>query len=59
MLSPQEVADIMSVSKRSAYTIMYQMPHMEQPLRVSERALRDWINGKLVYPVLNTKRKRA
>lgn len=58
MLSPEQVADIMSISKRSAYTVMNRIPHMEQPLRVTERALREYIESRMVYPI-QTRRRRA
>lgn len=60
MLSPEQVAEILSVKKSTAYTVIHQMPHMERPLRVSERALREYIESKMVYPIQMTKkRKRA
>lgn len=58
LLAPDQVAEIMSISKRSAYTIMNQIPHMQQPLRVTERALREYIESKMVYPIQMAKRKR-
>jgi hypothetical protein len=59
LLSPDAVAEIMSISRRSAYTLMHSIPHIEQPLRVSERALREYIEKKTVYPMPIGKRKRA
>lgn len=59
LLAPDQVAEIMSISKRSAYTVMNRMPHMEQPLRVTERALREYIDSKMVYPIQTKRRKRA
>ena len=53
--SPAQVAEIMSISKRQAYNIMYQMPYIPSPLRVSERALKDWIERHTVYPVQRRK----
>lgn len=41
----------MAVSRRKAYDIMNSIPHMEQPLRVTEQALREYIESKMVYPV--------
>lgn len=58
MLSPEQVAEILSISKASAYTVIHRMPHMEQPLRVTERALREYIDSKMVYPIQMAKRKR-
>lgn len=59
LLSPEMVAEIMSISKRSAYTVMYKMPHLQQPLRVSERALKEYIESRTVYPIEVKRRKRA
>lgn len=59
LLSPEDVADIMSISKRSAYTVMHRIPHMDSPLRVTERALKDYIEGKMIYPMSIKRRKRA
>jgi len=53
--SPAQVAEIMSISKRQAYNIMYQMPYIPSPLRVSERALKNWIEKHTVYPVQSRK----
>lgn len=49
----------MSISKRSAYTVMHRIPHMDSPLRVTERALREYIESKTVYPMPVKRRKRA
>ena len=64
LLTPDEVAEVLRVSKRTAYRIMHQMPHMETPFRVAETGLRAWIAGRTVAPAMentgNTKaRKRA
>ena len=59
LLSPEDVADIMSISKRSAYTVMHRIPHMDSPLRATERALREYIESKTVYPMPLKRRKRA
>lgn len=58
-LSPAQVADTLSISKRKAYEIMYQMPYLPGPLRVSERALRDWIEKHTVYPMGKSGRRSA
>lgn len=59
LLSPEQVAEILSVKKSTAYTIIHRMPHMESPLRVTERALRDYIESKMVYPIQVRQRRRA
>lgn len=59
MLSPEQVAEILSVKKSTAYTVIHRMPHMESPLRVSERALREYIESRMVYPIQPKRRKRA
>jgi len=50
LLSPDDVAAILQVSRRTAYTIMHQMPHLERPFRVSESGLRAWLAGRTVSP---------
>ena len=55
-LSPAQVAEQLSVSKRKAYDIIYSGPHIQSPVRVSERVLRDWIDRNTVYPM---KRRKA
>ena len=64
LLTPDEVAEVLRVSRRTAYRIMHQMPHMETPFRVAETGLRAWIAGRTVAPAMkntwNTKaRQRA
>lgn len=59
LLSPDQVAEIMSISKRSAYDHMNRMPHMSSPLRVTERALREYIESKMVYPMPIKRKRRA
>lgn len=58
-LSPAQVAETLAISKRKAYEIMYQMPYIPGPLRVSERALRDWIERHTVYPMGKSGRRTA
>ena len=55
-LSPAQVAEALSVSKRKAYDIIYQMPHLDRPLRVSERIIKAWIEQRTVYPVQERRR---
>lgn len=50
-LSPVQVADVLSISRRKAYDIMYQMPHLPSPVRVSEKVLKQWIEDHMMYPV--------
>lgn len=53
--SPKQVAEILAISKSKAYEIIDQMPRLQSPLRVSERALRDWIERHTVYPLARAK----
>lgn len=57
LLTPDEVAGILSVSRRTAYRIMHQMPHIETPFRVAETELRLWLGRKTVSPAMETKGK--
>ena len=50
LLKKEDVAAVLQVSPRTAYTYMQQMPHMTEPIRVYESALRAWIAEKTVYP---------
>lgn len=50
MLTADDVAAVMRVSRRTAYTYMRQMPHTESPLRVTEEALQAFIDGRTVAP---------
>lgn len=43
LLTPDDVAVILQVSRRTAYTIMHQIQHLEKPFRVSEAGLRVWL----------------
>ena len=52
LLTPDEVAAILRVSRRTAYRIMHQMPHIETPFRVAESGLRAWLAGKTVDPAM-------
>jgi hypothetical protein len=50
LLAPDDVAAILQVSRRTAYTIMHQMPHLERPFRVSESGLRAWLYERTRQP---------
>lgn len=50
LLAPDDVAGILQVSRRTAYTIMHQMPHLEKPFRVSEAGLRAWLYERTRQP---------
>ena len=36
LLTADDVAEVLQVSRRTAYKIMHEMPHMESPFRVAE-----------------------
>ena len=50
LLTPDDVAAILQVSRRTAYTIMHQIPHLERPFRVSEAGLRAWLYERTAQP---------
>lgn len=50
LLAPDDVAQVLQVSRRTAYTIMHQMPHLERPFRVSEAGLRAWLYERTRQP---------
>jgi hypothetical protein len=60
-LNPDEVARRLSVSRKTAISIMHQMPHsviggtVRQRIRVSEGSLDAWMMKKSnIVPVINT-----
>ena len=57
LLTPDEVAEVLRVSRRTAYRIMHQMPHIETPFRVAETGLRAWIAGRTVDPAMENQGK--
>ena len=57
LLTPDDVAQVLQVSRRTAYRIMHQMPHIETPFRVAETGLRAWIAGRTVSPGTESKGK--
>ena len=66
-LNAEQVADRLSVSKRTALSIMYQMPHtvisgsIRKRIRVSEGSLDAWMtrqSNKLPVVSINTGSKR-
>lgn len=50
MLSADDVAEALQVSRRTAYTIMHQMEHLPRPFRVTEGALRGWLAERTLGP---------
>ena len=50
LLTPDDVAQVLQVSRRTAYRIMHQMPHLETPFRVTENGLRAWLNDRTAQP---------
>ena len=57
LLTPDEVAEVLRVSRRTAYRIMHQMPHIETPFRVAESGLRAWLAGRTVDPAMENQGK--
>ena len=58
-LSPAQVAEQLAISKRKAYDIIYSVPHISSPVRVSERMLKEWIERNTVYPMSKRINKTA
>ena len=50
LLTPDDVAEVLRVSRRTAYRIMHQMPHIENPFRVAESGLRAWLYERTAQP---------
>ena len=59
MLTADDVAGILKLSRRSAYTVMRGMPHTEKPLRVTERALTEWVERRTIYPTQTGRKART
>ena len=57
LLTSDDVAQVLHVSRRTAYRIMHQMPHLETPFRVAETGLRAWIAGRTVAPAMENQGK--
>ena len=58
LLTPDDVAEILRISRRTAYTIMHQMPHLEKPFRVSESGLRAWLYERTRQPETQSQGKQ-
>ena len=58
MLTVDDVARVLSVSRRTAYAYMAQMIHLEKPRRVSEWSLQAWISARTVDPETSGKGKQ-
>lgn len=55
MLTPADVAEILGYKDQdTARKIMRGMIHMENPLRVTEKALEGWINERMYRPAAQT-----
>ena len=50
LLTVDDVAAILQISRRTAYKLMHKMPHLEHPFRVTETALMAYIAANTVYP---------
>lgn len=59
MLTADDVAGIMKLSRRSAYRIMREIPHTERPLRVTSHALSEWVDRRTIYPAQEERRART
>ena len=57
LYTPQQVAEILQVSVRTAYKMMHQMQHMQRPFRVAESALWAWMQGKIMAPAETPRRR--
>lgn len=50
LLSVKDIAERYGVSRKTAESYIHRMVHMEQPLRVTMRALFDWEAGRMKLP---------
>ena len=58
LLKVDDVAQALQVSRRTAYTYMEQMIHLDRPRRVSEYGLAAWIRARTVDPAMQGKGKK-
>lgn len=62
-LGPDEVAEVLHISSKTARKLMRDMPHMviggtqRQTIRVTRQALENYLRERVVYPVRPGKRK--
>lgn len=50
LLTVDDVADALQVCRRTAYTYMEEMIHLDRPRRVSECSFREWMRGRTAGP---------
>lgn len=57
LMTADDVAQALNVSRRTAYTYMAEMIHLTRPLRVAESSFREWIFSNTTAPGSKPKRK--
>lgn len=58
-LSAKQVAEILNVCLKTAYDVIEKMPHLQQPVRVSERIFKRYLDEHTVYPIQMKKGRKA
>jgi hypothetical protein len=57
-MTADDVAEVLGVSKRTAYTYIAQMEHIDRPRRATARGFQAWIRARTVDPETSGKGKR-
>lgn len=57
-MTADDVAEVLGVSKRTAYTYIAQMEHIDRPRRATARGFQAWIRARTVDPASNCKGKQ-
>ena len=59
-LSAKKIADLLEISRRSAYDLIYKMPcYLDQPLRVPERIFKQYLEEHTIYQPERLKGRRT
>lgn len=57
-MTADDVAEVLGVSKRTAYTYIAQMEHIDSPRRATARGFQAWIRARTVDPAMQGKGKQ-
>ena len=57
LMTANDVAQALNVSRRTAYTYMAEMIHLTRPLRVAESSFREWCFSNTTAPGSKPKSK--
>lgn len=49
-MTADDVAEVLGVSKRTAYTYITQMEHIDRPRRATARGFQEWVRARTAAP---------